>query len=721
MQKEELRKLRALPATRQMLEKAKITETKEMYMYCCNGSKKVSKPKYSVLLRIQNLQRYIKAAVFLQRDLEKGIKMPRYEMFLNIQGEEWITRELDKDGKEVRWSESMFTNLPEVNVWNGQVYLNRDGVSTLTRLPVENGERYKGVSKLIRWQSQIRAKNIETKEKKEQAPWDKDMALVPKITPGFEEWMRRDACRDTFIIYHYEKNGAKEGYCSRCKKMVPIKAPRNGKRTRCPSCRAKAEFKADGRIKTLSTDNYYAEIIQKIPGGIVVRRFEQRQYYRCKNYKNPNICTNEEERILIFDTGVIKRYTWDSYKNKYRRWMPDKYYRPGSRTYYWTSRTKLYKRNLTQLKKTALNRSTVDLWDDLPVGVVDYIQIEKGNPAVEMLARIGMYKLAKDMIKMRYDRYILDQEQTELAKMLKIDKARLKRLKDMDAGEWELKWMQLEKMQNTIWPDEMIMDLGKNGITTSDLNFLPMPIDYQKAWRYLVKQENVTGEKIHQTMVTWRDYVNMAEQLKMNTMNEQILKPKNVKEAHDRLILMQKSKTMEKKAKELEKKWPKVNPNLPKLKKFEYESGDYCIKAPKGILDIVKEGEILGHCVHTCDYYFSRIQTDESYLFFLRKSSSPDMPWYTLEVEPSGNIRQKRTTGDKQNPDFQDAVPFLKKWQQYFKKQLTKEEKELGVKANRLREENYKKLRENQNKVWHGPLAGQLLADVLEADFMEAI
>lgn len=721
MQKEELRKLRALPATRQMMEKAKLTETKREFYY--SGSKMVSEPKYSVLLRIQNLQGYIKAAVFLQRDLEKGIKTPKYEIFLNIQGEEWITRELDKDGKEVRWSESMFTNLPGVNFWNGQVYLNRDGACTLNRLQVENGERYKGVSKLIRWQSQIRAKNIEAKEKKEQDPWDKDMALVPKITPGFEEWMRRDVCKDVYIIYHYEKNGAKEGYCSRCKKMVPIKSPHHGKRTKCPACRAKAEFKADGRIKTLSTDNYYAEIIQKIQGGIVVRRFEQRQYYRCKDYKKPNIFTNEEERILIFDTGVIKRYTWDSYKNKYIRWIPDKYYRPGSRTYYWTSRTKLYKRNLAQLKKTTttLRRSTLDLWDYLPVGVTDYIQIEKGNPAVEMLARIGMFRLAKDMIKMRYDRYILDQEQTELAKMLKIDKARLKRLKDMDAGEWELKWMQLEKLQDTIWPDEMIMDLGKNIITTSDLNFLPMPIDYQKAWRYLVKQAAVTGEKLHQTMITWRDYVNMAEQLKMNTMTEQILKPKNVKEAHDRLILMQKTKSMEKKAKELEKKWTKVNRNLPKLEKFEYESGDYCIKAPKGILDIVKEGEILGHCVHTCDYYFSRMQTDESYLFFLRKTCSPDMPWYTLEVEPSGNIRQKRTTGDKQNPDFKDAIPFLKKWQQYFKKQLTKEEKEMGVKANQLRKENYKKLRENQNKVWHGPLAGQLLADVLEADFMEAI
>ena len=721
MRKEELRKLRSLPATREMMQKGK-EKVKRKFSW---SHKWREESKYDALLRVQNLKGIIKAAVFLPADMEKGIKTPRYEIFINQDGQEWITRELNQYGEEVRWMESMYINLPELSYsaskYGENTYLNRDGINTFNRLPLQDGKNAKGVYRLILWQKQIRSQNIEQKEKREQKPWNEDMALVPEITPGFMEWMRRDVCQDVYIIYHYEKKGAKIGYCSRCRKMVPIKSPHHGEKTKCPACRANAEFKADGRIKTLATNNYYGEIIQKIRGGIVVRRFMQRQWYRCMDYKKPNIDTKEEERILILDNGTIRRYEWGTYKNKYQRWILDKYYIAGKRTYYWTSRIKLYKRNLPILKKTALKRSSIDLWEELPVGTVDYLQIEKGNPAVEMLARIGMFRLARDIIKMAYDRYILDHEQTELSKLLRIDKARLKRLKDMDGGKLELEWMQMEKLQDTIWPDEMILDMGKAMIIISDLNFLPTPIDHQKAWRYMRKQSDIANESLHQTMITWRDYVNMAEQMKMNTRNEQILKPKNLKEAHDRLILMNKSKTMEKKAKELEKKWPKVNGNLPKLSKFEFEYGEYCIMAPKGILDIVKEGEILGHCVHTCDYYFSRIQTDESYLFFLRKKCSPDMPWYTLEVEPSGNIRQKRTTGDKQNPDFKNAIPFLKKWQQYFKKQLTKEEKELGDKANQLREENYKKLRENQNKVWHGPLAGQLLADVLEADFMEAI
>lgn len=425
---------------------------------------------------------------------------------------------------------------------------------------------------------------------------------------------------------------------------------------------------------------------------------------------------------MIFDNGSARRYEWGLYKNKYHRWILDKRYVHGSGYYYGTTRIKLYRRNLAQLKKHSLLRqSAIDLWPELPLPVTKYIAVEKGNPAVEMLAKLGMFRLARDIIKERYDRKLMNQDATEISKMLKVDKNRLKRLKDMDANIYSLRWMQYEKEANTIWPDEMIKDFGEAEFLTSAFEFLDIPISFIKCHNYLKKQAAIMDESLEQVLTTWRDYINMADHVKMNTKCDQIARPKDLKYAHDELVLMKESEGLEKQAKKIEKEWPKVNSQLPKLQKFECTQGDYTIVAPKSVLDIVTEGTILKHCVHTCDYYFSRIQTDESYLFFLRKSKQPDMPWYTLEVEPSGNIRQKRTTGDNQNADFQKAVPFLKKWQQYFQKQLTEEEKQLGEKANALREENYKNLRENGNRVWHGKLAGKLLADVLEADFMKVM
>lgn len=49
---------------------------------------------------------------------------------------------------------------------------------------------------------------------------------------------------------------------------------------------------------------------------------------------------------------------------------------------------------------------------------------------------------------------------------------------------------------------------------------------------------------------------------------------------------------------------------------------------------------------------------------------------------------------------------------------MTAEERRQGETANEKRIQEYRELRKNGNRIWHGKLAGQLLADVLEADFM---
>lgn len=728
MQKEALRKLRALPATKEMMEKGKrFTEKVECHSWY-NSGKPYTKiiPEHDVLLRVQNLGRFIKVAVFIPEKMRKNIKTPLYEIFLNVEGGEYLTRVLDDEGNETTWSTAMIGNLRELNfAWyhhDIKVFVSNDGMHTLNRLQLQNDNKQKGLYRLRAWQQEQKNADTKRKEQREQAPWDADMKLVPNLTSGFEEWMRRDVAKEYFIIYEYHPKGQTVGYCSRCKKTVPIKDPRHGKKTKCPACKAEALFKAHTRLQTLATSEYYGEIIQRFNGGIVIRSFAQKQWYRGRNYTDPYIHTTEYKRVLIFDDGKSKKYDWTSYKNKYIRWIQDKSYFPRKESYYYTKWIMLYKKNLSQLKKhSLLKKSAFDLWPKLPTSVTNYLELERGNPAIEMLARVGMFRLAKDLIDECYDSRLLDEDATELSKMLKIDKSRLKRLKEMDANIESLRWMQYEKFANTIWPDEMIKDFGEEEFKTSAFGFLHKPISFVKCHNYLKKQMTIMDESMRQVLSTWQDYINMADQMKMNTECEQIARPKDLKVAHDELVLINQSKGLEKQAKAIDKKWPKVKEQLPKLQKFEFTSGEYTIVAPKSVQDIVTEGTILRHCVHTCDYYFSRIQTDESYLFFLRRSKHPDMPWYTLEVEPSGNIRQKRTTGDNQNADFQKAVPFLKKWQQYFNKQLTEEEKKLGEKANELREENYKNLRKNGNRVWHGKLAGKLLVDVLEQDFMAAV
>lgn len=434
MIKAELRKLRALPATQAMIKAAaQKIEYDEQYGYgCMVRTKHVVTNKYHRLVRIQQLGAYIKIAVFYPKLLQKGIRTPTYEIFINTEGKEYITRELDKKGNETRWLTAMAVNLGEDfsdYTRRQRIYINPDGKRTLQNLLVlEPDAGQKGWDRLIVWQRRIKEEQIKRREEREVRPWDADMKLVPNLPKSFPKWMQRHAADKVYIIYDYR---SKEGWCTKCQRMVPVKSPRHNAEATCPHCKAKAVYKASGKCKTLAAGPYYAEIIQKMPGGLVVRSLYQRQNFR-GDYKKPGVFTHEYKRILIFTDGTVKKYDYDMYKNKYQRWILDKEYFVGkSETFYWSFRSKLYKRNWSYLKnETFLKHSTVDLWDVLPCGVVKYIMIERGNPAIEKLVRIGMFRMARDVIGMNYDKKIFDQKQTELAKLLKVDGSRLKRMKE---------------------------------------------------------------------------------------------------------------------------------------------------------------------------------------------------------------------------------------------------------------------------------------------------
>lgn len=299
---------------------------------------------------------------------------------------------------------------------------------------------------------------------------------------------------------------------------------------------------------------------------------------------------------------------------------------------------------------------------------------------------------------------------------------RLERLKRINPKNIEtLRWMQMDKLNSRPFDDEMIRYFGENGIKMSNLAFVSNKMTYQQIYNYMRRQQQYTKDTPNQILRTWDDYYSMAATEKMDITKEQIYKPKDLRKAHADVIVLRERKGMENLAKEKAKMWPKVDEVCRSLKKYEYTGEKYCIVAPTGIIDIVKEGTILKHCIHTCEFYYDRMEQQESYILFLRMTETPDTPYYTLEVEPGGNIRQKRTVGDNQNEDFKDCIPFLNEWQQWVKKNLNKEEKKLAKMAEQKRKENYQNLRKNGNRVWHGKLAGQLLADVLEADFMEVM
>ncbi len=714
MIKSELREIETLTATAEMME---IASKDGKFDNPTNGWPKNYERKYGYFIRVQEHAKCLKVTVFLPNNMKKGDDRPSYEIFLNVKGSQYITRVL-VDGKEDKWSTSKIDNI-EGGYYNSSIYYCQHNawmdLKEYKKIKDWLGTTKGGYEGIREWQEKILRQRIEDKEKREVAPWDKDMELVPEIPESFEKWVGKEAITKNYIFYVYKKGGVKTGYCSYCEKEVPVSNPRHNLDGTCSCCGKKITYKSTGKIKTLQTEDESCQIIQRVDGGIVVRTFRIFKGYRNGGYKKPNIYNHEHRRILIRQ-GKFTTYDWNLYKNKYHRWVPASY------SGYYSPTGLVFKRNLAALEKTVLMDSSLPIIVRMnrKVNVEKFLMEEKKNPAIEKLVKVGMLTMALDFYgSSNYDNN-LSKRETELTKLLKIDKSRLSRLKKIDASARHLMWMQEEKKANTIWPDEMIDFFVKNNVEIKSLSFISKYMSYLKIANYIKKQQLLSNESINSVITTWKDYLNMAKNAKMQINLEQIYKPSNLKVAHTEMIVLLQSDEIDKQVKNRKKQFTKVERILKTLEKYAYYDDEkYIILAPKDIHDIIKEGIALQHCIHTCDYYFDRINRKESYILFLRKKDAPTIPYYTLEVEPSGNIRQKRTTGDNQNKDFDEAIGFLKRWQKQLTKKLSKEDIELGKTSDNLRKKEYEKLRKERAKIWNGKLAGQLLADVLEDDFMD--
>ena len=109
----------------------------------------------------------------------------------------------------------------------------------------------------------------------------------------------------------------------------------------------------------------------------------------------------------------------------------------------------------------------------------------------------------------------------------------------------------------------------------------------------------------------------------------------------------------------------------------------------------------------------------KSYVLFLRKTSTPHIPYYTLEVEPDGTVRQTRTKFDRQEADIEQAKAFLQEWQAVVAKRLTAGDRKNAEMSRVLREQEFEQMRKDDVRISFGDLAGRRLVDVLTADLME--
>lgn len=118
--------------------------------------------------------------------------------------------------------------------------------------------------------------------------------------------------------------------------------------------------------------------------------------------------------------------------------------------------------------------------------------------------------------------------------------------------------------------------------------------------------------------------------------------------------------------------------NYEERKRFEFEYGNLFLRQPDTLEEIIAEGKELHHCVGG---YTKRHAKGDTNIFFIRKKSEPNVPYYTVEVSNNYIIVQCRGyRNDTQSPKPQEVDDFEKQYKNYLE-ELKSEQQRISIKS----------------------------------------
>lgn len=728
MIKKDLLRMRRLRATPKMIKIAQKDIPKKVTINTYWGPREDTRREYQLYLRCRIEDDILKVALYYPDNLRTEGRMPSYEVFLDRSVRRFITYDCINN----KWRDAKLDRLD----WPQYVPTHpRTWMSTADAKAVADylGSEHLGYEAVLHYQLQLRREALMRRHKKETDPWDADMALTPVLPKDWNRWVDKVGIPQNFMFYNYKKRGAKTGYCTYCGKDVSLKVmPRHNKPGRCPRCRHKITYKAVGRLGWhLDTEQVCIYLIQNRPDGFVVREFWASRRYRKENYKTPEVSCAEHWRVIYDPNMAVRTYFWGNYKQLCTRWIA------GEPTYSWMGYNsiycyhgcedgRVYGRNLPHLAKGILKRTGLTDWiyaHGFMANPDKYMSLYRKIPQFEQIWKANLPKLTEECWS-NYrcmDGLIKEPHSSNLTKALGIDKQELGRLRQHNGGCFLLQWLQWEKQSGKSVSDEVLQWFHTHKISATQLDFIWDKMNPVQVYHYLQRQSDSSHESIRQVIITWQDYLAMAERFHLDVSNEIVFRTSKLRQRHNELVLRCKQIDKQAQAADILKKFPEVDHVCQSIKaKYEYANEEYAIVAPTGALDIIVEGDMLDHCLRGNDRYWDRIETHESYILFLRRTSAPDTPYYTLEVEPDGTVRQLRTYNDDQNDDIYEARSFLREWQMVVAKRLTEEDRQAASVSRVLRKQEFEQMRRNNIIIFTGNLAGQRMVDVLTADLMEA-
>ena len=535
-------------------------------------------------------------------------------------------------------------------------------------LKAEKTENHQ-MDNLCKWIKQTRQEMKKRSMEERGELMDEDYRLCPEALPeGLINYIRREVLpNDRVIIY---KRGNVNGICTVCGTQVHARGRRftQSAYATCPNCGARVICVLEDGCAFAA--NYIENIVavQKGTDGETVF-FRQWLLHRDNSARWEHIEDFLQETVRYAIRGN-KTAKWqkqgkESYYmrteryelDEWTRWQDNRIY-DGSYFFYPTGIEEA-------LSGTAMQYADLEGYleerghNKNPIYFLEY---HARYPVIEFLWKAGYRNIVHNRI-FGMDRENRNAILWERKKLKECFKFPLRILKLMPPEEWSLNDIQRvndlwEKYGGKVTDTEIRLVLQSK----VDIQLWSRATTYANAGRILKyiknqtdkrKEKNPDKRSISQndTAQAYRDYLQECEQLHLDLHDKEILFPKDLTAAHNRTMEQVKFE----KNKADQEKFQKA---VEKLEKFAWGEGEFFIRPAREQMELTAEGKALHHCVGG---YIKRMAEGETAIFFLRKVSEPDKPFYTLELQKK-RVIQCRTEHNASYDRKPDVKKFVDMW-----------------------------------------------------------
>ncbi len=175
------------------------------------------KYQYGRYLLAKEENGYLIVSVFLAEHVRAEARYPAYVVYFDRKADEFITWETDTG----KWRNSMLDHLdwPEYMYDSGN-YVSREDAELIQGYLGVQSETYED---LLQFQRDVRMRSLLARDKKKTDAWDEAMKPVPALPKDWKTWILKQAVREHYIFYQYQRGGATEGYCTHCGQTVRIR------------------------------------------------------------------------------------------------------------------------------------------------------------------------------------------------------------------------------------------------------------------------------------------------------------------------------------------------------------------------------------------------------------------------------------------------------------------------------------------------------------------